>query len=60
MNQLFVQCLRTNFIFEPVCRKSLSEFDAHGSVHLGNVCSIKGPTRRTYYVFFIPPEDGCK
>jgi hypothetical protein len=28
-------------------------FNVHGSVHLGNICSIKGPTRCTYYVFFI-------
>jgi hypothetical protein len=31
-----------------------TEFDVHGSVHLGNICSIKSPTRCTYYVFFIP------
>jgi hypothetical protein len=29
------------------------EFDVHGSLLLGNICSIKGPTRCTYYVFFI-------
>jgi hypothetical protein len=29
-------------------------FNIHGSVHLGNICSIKGPIRCTYYVFFIP------
>jgi hypothetical protein len=29
-------------------------FDVHGSVYLGNICSFKGPTRCTYYVFFIP------
>jgi hypothetical protein len=29
-------------------------FYIHGSVHLGNICTIKGPTRCTYYVFFIP------
>jgi hypothetical protein len=31
-----------------------TEFDVHGSVQLGNICLIKGPTRCTYYVFFIP------
>jgi hypothetical protein len=30
------------------------EFDVHGSVHLGNVCSIKVPIRCTFYMYFIP------
>jgi hypothetical protein len=29
-------------------------FNVHGSIHLGNICLIKGPTGCTYYVFFIP------
>jgi hypothetical protein len=36
------------------CLFGLTEFDVHGSVHLGNICSIKGPTRCTYHAFFIP------
>jgi hypothetical protein len=26
-------------------------FDVHDSVHLGNICSIKRPTRCTYYFY---------
>jgi hypothetical protein len=35
-------------------KKRMSEFDVHGSVHLGNIRSIGSPTRCNYYVFFIP------
>jgi hypothetical protein len=44
-------------------------FDVHGSVHLVNCkCSIKGPTRRTFCIFYSSlffsatvgaPEDEC-
>jgi hypothetical protein len=27
------------------------KFDVHGSIHLGNVCSIKVPTRHTFYMY---------
>jgi hypothetical protein len=31
-------------------------FYVHGSVHLGNICSIKGPTTCTYYVLLCNIE----
>jgi hypothetical protein len=39
--------------FKPL-HSTIILLDVHGSVHLGNICSIEGPTRCTYYVFFIP------
>jgi hypothetical protein len=34
------------------CTLCFHEFDVHGPVHLGNVCSVKFPTRCTFYMYF--------